>query len=362
MLQAMKSKFFRLLRFSIDETLSPPEDIVPADYPALYRMSAEQALLGVTFKGVSRMPEDRRPGRELIMKWFSNSHRIASMNMTVNKNAVTVAKMFHRHGYRSCVLKGQGNALLYPDHYMRTPGDIDIWVEGGTRKVLDIVNKFSPGTKHCYHHADFTPCGETPVEVHYRPSFMNNPFANRNLQHFFVDNADSQFANRAMLPDDAGTVSVPTAAFNRVYQMSHISNHFFNEGIGLRQFLDYYYVLRQGFTEAERNETGRTLKACGLYKIASAVMYVEREVFGLESRFFIVPVDERRGKFILNEIMLSGNFGFYDERIDKYRGSQFKKNVQRIIRDVRLAWLFPSECLWEPLFRLYHYFWRVRHK
>lgn len=358
----MNAKFFSLLRYSIDETLPPPEDIVPADYPVLYRMSAEQALLGVTFKGVSRMPENRRPGRELAMKWFSVSRQIASINMVVNNNAVKVTGMFQRHGFRSCVLKGQGNALLYPDPYTRMPGDIDIWVEGGTRKVLGIVNKLAPGTKHCYHHADFTPCGETSVEVHYRPSFMNNPFANRRLQRFFDDNADSQFANKAMLPDDAGEVSVPTTAFNRIFQMSHISNHFFNEGIGLRQFLDYYYVLKQGFTEVERVETGRILKACGLYKIASAVMYVEREVFGLDSRFLIVPVDERRGKFLLDEIMLSGNFGIYDERIKKYRGSQFKKNVQRIIRDVRLAWLFPSECLWEPFFRLYHFFWRVLHK
>jgi len=325
-------------------------------------MSAEQALLGVMFKGISRLPENMRPDKELIMKWFAVSRRITAMNMTVNDNAAKVADMFRKKGARSCLLKGQGNALLYPDPYMREPGDIDIWVEGGTRKVLEFVNSVAPGTKHCYHHADFPPCCGTPVEVHYRPSFMSNPFSNKWLQRFFADNADRQFSNETFLPDGAGAVSVPTSSFNRIYQMSHISNHFFNEGIGLRQLLDYYYVLKQGFTEAERLVDEKTLRKCGLYNIASAVMYVEHEVFGLERRYFVVPVDERRGKFLLNEIMLSGNFGFHDERMEKYRNSQVKKNIQRLVRDVRFALLFPGECLWEPFFRLYHFVWRVLHR
>lgn len=358
----MKSKFFRLLRYSIDETMPPPEDILQADYPELYRMAAEQALLGVMFRGVARMPEGKRPSKELIVKWLAVNRKIAVMNMTVNSNVIKVKEIFREKGFRCCLLKGQGNAMLYPDPYVRMSGDIDIWVEGGSRKVLSLVDSIAPGTKHCYHHADFPPCGEMPVEVHYRPSFMNNLISNKRLQRFFSDNADIQFSNSMMLPDGAGTVSVPTAAFNRIFQMSHIANHFFHEGIGLRQLLDYYYVLKQGFTDEERRKDGLTLRECGLYKMAAAVMYVEKEVFGLDERYFIVPADKHCGKMLLDEIMQSGNFGFYDERMDKYRNSQIKRNIQRLVRDIRFMMFFPGECLWEPVFRLYHFIWRLRHR
>lgn len=84
-------------------------------------------------------------------------------------------------------------------------------------------------------------------------------------------------------------------------------------------------------------------------------MYVMQKVFCLEDKYLIVEADERLGKFLLNEIMLAGNFGFYDKRLDKYRGSQIKKNIQRLVRDARFMMLFPGESLWEPVFRLYHF-------
>ena len=34
-------------------------------------------------------------------------------------------------------LKGQANARLYPDKLSRQPGDIDLWVEGGYKSVVE---------------------------------------------------------------------------------------------------------------------------------------------------------------------------------------------------------------------------------
>lgn len=355
----MTSKFFQLLRFSIDESQPAPEGITAADWPILFRMAKEQNLQGVIFHGINRLPKECLPKKEMTMRWFALSRQIAKLNTKVNVNAAKVSETFRRKGLRTCLLKGQGNALLYPDPHMRTPGDIDIWAEGGYKKVMKTVGYMAPGCKRCYHHTDFPDYGGTTVELHYRPQFMNNLISNARLQDYFSKNAGKQFANIVQLPDGAGSIAVPTAAFNRIYQMAHISNHFFHEGIGLKQLLDYYYVLRQGFTAAEQEADTRTLKRCGLYKMATAVMYVMQKVFCLDEKYLIVKADERLGRFLLNEIMLSGNFGFYDKRIDKYRGSQLKKNIQRLVRDARFMLIFPGESLWEPVFRLYHFFWRM---
>ena len=46
------------------------------------------------------------------------------------------------NGFPNCILKGQGNALMYPDPYARVPGDIDIWLDGGREKILDFTTKY----------------------------------------------------------------------------------------------------------------------------------------------------------------------------------------------------------------------------
>ena len=50
----------------------------------------------------------------------------------------------------------------------------------------------------------------------------------------------------------------------------------------------------------------------------------------------------------------------YDGR-RKMEEGRVMKNWQRIRRDFRMMRYFPSECLWEPVFRAYHFFWRMSH-
>jgi len=73
-----------------------------------------------------------------------------------------------------------------------------------------------------------------------------------------------------------------------------------------------------------------------------------------------VPKDEKRGKALLAEIMKGGNFGFYDAE-NQRANDRLKKNIQRLRRDLRMMKYYPSECLWEPVFRIYHFFWRMKY-
>lgn len=64
---------------------------------------------------------------------------------------------------------------------------------------------------------------------------------------------------------------------------------------------------------------------------------------------------------MLNEVLEAGNFGKYDER-NRFGKSQLGHNLQRVYRDIRLVRYFPVEALSEPLFRTWHFFWRLCHK
>lgn len=249
--------------------------------------------------------------------------------------------------------------MLYPNGLHRTPGDIDIWVEGGDKRVISFVRSISPHEKACYHHIEFPSYKGVEVEVHYRPSFLLCFWHNRRLQKYYERVKEKQFSHRVKLGEQ-GEVAIPTVEFNLIFQLTHIYAHLMNEGIGLRQLLDYYFVLLhadiKNVVELQRN-----LKHIGLWKFAGAIMYIMHEVFGMPESRLIVSPNEKYGKFILNEVLEAGNFGKYDER-NRFGKSQLGHNLQRIYRDIRLVRYFPMEALSEPLFRTWHFFWRLLHK
>jgi len=357
----LRDKFLALLRYSIGAADVPPGEITTDDWPMLYEMAKQQALVGVVFEGMNRMPAEQRPDKIVSRKWFAQLQRIEERNKEVNKAAIAVANDFSKRGFRTCLLKGQGNTLHYPKPYQRTSGDIDIWVEGGDTAVLKAL-KGKVG-RAIYHHVEMPSKDGVPVEVHYRPSFLNNLADNSRLQRFFLDKADAQFSNKQQLPGTEGEIAVPTPDFNLVYEICHITHHLLKEGIGLRQLLDYYYLLQSNIPDDVRRQAVADLKRIHLDKMAAAVMYVTSEAFGLEERYFLLPPDERRGKLMLSEIMQAGNFGQYDERVHSITGiTAIDNNLQRLKRDCRFLKYFPRECLSEPLFRIYHFFWRLRHR
>lgn len=360
MAQSTNDHFFQVLRFSVGASKEMPSHLSSSEWRSIYEKAQQQSLLGLIFYGIEQCPSLSIEWK-LLLRWCALSERIRNNNVRTNTTAAELTARFKEQGFRTCILKGQGNTLNYPAPYIRSSGDIDIWVEGGTEKVLKIAREKFTCSKACYHHVDAGTFQGVEVEVHYRPSFMNNLIHNQRMQRWFEEMKEEQFTHEVNLPNDAGTIFVPTHAFNRIYQLAHIYNHLLHEGIGLRQIVDYYYVLKQGFTAEEQAKEIQLLKHLGLYKIATAVMYVLKEILLLEDTYLLVPPNERLGLFVLDEIMQAGNFGQYDTRVS-HGGSQWNKNIRRLQRDIRLMRYFPSECLWEPIFRWYHFFWRQTHK
>jgi len=355
----MEKKFFELLRYSIGAS-DKMRHLSDEEWQTIYEMAMKQSLLGIVYAGISRLPVELLPPKMIKLSCFALAEKIAQRNAILDQVAVAVSTKFLNVGYDNCILKGQGNARMYPEPETRTPGDIDIWLYGDIKKIIEFARRKFPKTKACYHHVDFGKYKGVEIEIHYRPAYINNLICNGRLQRWFRQNALEQMTHRIVLKSPSEEISVPTLAFNRIFQMAHISNHVIQEGIGLRQLLDYYYLLMQGLSEEEKMNDERLLRRFGLYHVAAAVMYVLHEVFGLKQEQMIVPMDERRGRFLLEEIMISGNFGKYDKRLEGKR-SAFDKNMSRLKRDFRFLRYFPSECLWEPVFRIYHFFWRISH-
>ena len=354
--------FFDFLRFCIGSESEIPSSLKEADWKVLYRIAQKQCLVGILFYGIQKLPPaEVGMSKDLLLQWMLQCQMLEKANVRLNDAAIQVSEWFRKKGFRTCILKGQGNALLYPNGLHRTPGDIDIWVEGGDKRVISFVRSISPHEKACYHHIEFPSYKGVEVEVHYRPSFLLCFWHNRKLQKYYDRVKEDQFSHRVMLGEQ-GEIAIPTVEFNIIFQLTHIYAHLMNEGIGLRQLLDYYFVLSMLSVNCEMlTSLQQELKELGLWKFAGAIMYIMQEMFGMHASRLIVPPNEKCGKFVLNEVLETGNFGRHDAR-NRFGRSQLGHNLQRVYRDMRLVRYFPTEALCEPLFRIWHFFWRVKNK
>jgi len=352
--------FFDFLQFCIGSVAEIPDSVKDADWNVLYLIAKKQALIGVVFHGIKQLPKELAPDEDLLMTWTGMAQKIKLKNVKLFKDSVKVCRNFGQEGFRNCILKGQGNALLYPDPYIRTPGDIDVYLEGGRKRVMQYVNEVCPNQVMRYHHVDF-PVMKTAIEVHFTPSYMFFPVYNRRMQKWFGEVMASQCSNVVDLPDGYGEITVPTLDYNVVYILSHLYRHVFTEGIGLRQLLDYYFVLVKGEERREKNLIAlqSELRWLGLWKFAKAMMYVLHEVFGLSEDKMVAPMDEREGKFLLAEIMRGGNFGQYDTRLgSKENEGKFHRYLRMNLRNLRFVKHYPTEALSEPLFRTWFAVWK----
>ena len=363
--------FFAFLKYCLGYKGNISRVIAGMNWQQLYSFASKQAILGLCFEGIKRLgeeyPEELRLnpiGRELLMTWMGKAQQIRRQNMKVNAVAGKLFSMLKKDRLRCCVLKGQGNALMYPHPYSRTPGDIDVWIDASRERIMEYTQKkFELGDDIRLQHLE-TSLDGVPVELHFFPCSMNNPIYHARLQKWFRRNADLQCSHIVGLPDGAGDITIPTSAFNVVYQLCHLYHHFFDEGIGMRQIIDYYYVVSMLNVNCEMlTWLPKDLKHLGLWKFAGAVMYVLHEALGLSEKKMIAPMDEKRGELLLAEILNGGNFGQHFTKYGHFtQQGMAKKYFLKIWRNMHFVRYYPAEALSEPIFRTWHFFWRMKNK
>lgn len=362
--------FFELMRIVVGEQKQFCVAPTQKEWGMIFSIVQKQALIGVTSVVLKTLPPEQRPKGDLALVWYAMADKLKLLNAHLNGQCVEISQWFREQGFSCCILKGQGNAQMYDFPELRNPGDIDAWLwpmdrvdskdlAHRRRCVIDFVRNTCGNQEVVYHHIDFPHFAPTEVEIHFTPTWLNDYFKNRRLQHFFEEEAGRSFQNFCHLPG-SGDVAVPTWKLNVVFQLIHIQKHLFAEGIGLRQMMDYYYLLRQG-DEDGRREMRLLIEQLGLRRFAEALMWVLYALLGLEEEWLLFAPDERGGRFLMEEILAGGNFGHYSRKSHgKWDQRLLGRAYFRLSRGLRFLRMNYSEVLWMPAFKTWHYFWRKR--
>lgn len=312
-------------------------------------MARQQSLLGVLNSAVHKLPVEQRPPENMLEDWDKIASIVEHIYERHEKHVTELEEILSRFGLKGCILKGTGFSRLYPIPGSRQCGDIDLWVPGPRNVVLKAFSSEFPVHDILYQECKVDIFDDTVVELHFHPTKLYNPFCNARFQRW----CDRHF------PTGEGTILYPSHEFNAVFCMAHMYRHYLSGGLGLRQMMDYYYVLRE-LPEASRGTVMQTLKRLGMDRFTAASMLALQYNFGLEGDYLLCEPDRKRGPKLINDMINMGNFGVLDQR---NRAAAGEKALGRFLRRNRrtfsLLRLYPREVLWSPFARIGQFLWRV---
>ena len=372
--------FFELLLVCTGAKNALSRTYSEAEWNDVLLTAQEHAIEGVLLSAIERLSNEQRPPKMVLLQWIGSVQMLEANSLKIAEASETVIQYFRENGFACNILKGCAVASYYPQPERRQSGDVDVWVDGGREKIYDFARKFDKERKLygvTYHHIHFHLIEDVHIEVHIWPSFLSSPLRNYRL-HKFCN------LHRPTMETDK-----PSLAFDRVFILLHAYQHFCGHGLGLRQIMDYYYVLKASFNENDcpalplglsknenkgslhsksfknlnpncsKNDAVYWIKELGMERFARGLMWVLREYFGLEEKHLLLEPDEKEGRFIMQEVMLTGNMGHSDTRDWGSLKSPLSRFFFNLRRDLYLAKHCPHEAPWQPFFSVWLYFWRL---
>lgn len=375
----MIEDFFSILQAAIGKSVRLSHSLSDDEWQEIFELAQKQALLGIAFEGVKKLPQEYWPKGGMVLKWTMATEAIKHRNRQTTDVCLRLTEIMSKEGFDICILKGQANHVYYDRlidgvslGMQRVCGDVDAWIWPKekilhpVKSIIDYCQRKNILISLCHLHAEVKPIGGVPIEIHFRPSFLNTPWRNRYFQKEFKS---AVFENAKI--DDIGIVKKLRVDYDLIFQMNHIYRHLLDEGVGLRQVFDFYVLLKDYNKERivrkelmGKEEIMKIISSCGMKRFATALMFVLKDIFHVGNDELICGISENDGLFLLNEIMMAGNFGHYDIRmndIEVRKGKlsfQLQRASRRFMRNIRFLSSYPEEVICEPFARVYHFVWR----
>lgn len=357
--------FFELIRVATDNQVCLSHKPRADEWGELYVMAKKQSLVGVCFAGVQKLQMQRQcPSEMLYLQWMGMAAKIQQRNEVQNMQCAELQAKLTACGMRSSILKGQGVACLY-DYKLRNlrqSGDIDVYVDCGRERAIEYARSIQDEVDWDYKHLHLKVFMETEVEMHYRPEVFLNLFKNKKLQRWF----ERPEIQKQMFCKQ-GEFVTPSAEFNLFFILLHTYRHFLYEGVGLRQLMDYYFVLLSS-QESERVSSLRVIERFGMSRFTAGVMWIMQMVFGLNKAYLLCEPNEKEGRYILDHVMQGGNFGRHDKNLkigvrdSQGRISKYTTLVNIIKHNCHMLWHYPTDASWGPIWLIWHKCWKVTRK
>ena len=352
----MDKLFFELIQLTLGKRTVLSKTPTKEKWLALFEIAQIQAIAGIIIHGLEKLKDQgQKPPLDLLLEWIGLSEQIRSRNSLLNTKCIEIQQLLSDRNIKSSILKGQAVATYYDKELqlLRQSGDIDVYVDCGRKKSIALAEELQKEKVHWdYKHLQLHLCEDVEVEVHYRVEVLFNLQKNKRLQRWFKKHEEWLYCQEDGL-------TKPDVRFDLFYVLLHIYRHFLHEGVGLRQVIDYYFVLKAGV--GHKGTTVETLRQFGMMRFTQGLMWIMQNVLGLERKYLLCEPCEKEGHFILQQIMLGGNFGKYDSR-NGHIGGKLGYVHQVIKHNLHLLRHYPGDVIWAPVWIVWHKLWKIARK
>ena len=308
-----KKAFFELLRAGLwekDVQLSPYKDI---DYSVILNLAEEQSVVGLVAAGLEHVVDVKVP-QQLALQFAGQTIQLEQRNKAMNAFIAKLIGKLRNEDVYTLLVKGQGIAQCYERPLWRASGDVDLYLsndnyEKAKKLLLPIATNIEKEEIRRLH-LGMTMDGWV-VELH---GTMHTKLSRR--MNCVADDVHSDLfynGNVRSWNDNGVPVFLPSANNDAVIIFNHIINHFFLEGVGLRQICDWCRLLWTYRTDLDLRLLETRIRKMGLmtewkafYNLASRYLGMPdlgEGIMASDSRF------DKKADRIMEFVLESGNFG-----------------------------------------------------
>lgn len=343
--------FFALVRAGLWEQDVELQKYGATDFSQILQLATEQAVVGLVAAGLEHVRDEKIP-REWALRFAGQTLQLEQRNKAMNGFVAELIERLRKADILTLLVKGQGIAQCYERPLWRTCGDVDLYLskdnyEKAKALLLPLAQNVEMEEKMRLHLG--MTLDDWVVELH---GSMYTKLSRRMNRVADEVHGDVFFNGNIRSWENNGVqVFLPSANNDVVIIFNHIINHFFLEGVGLRQICDwcrllytYKDSLNYGLLESRIKSMGLKSEWKAFYNLACrylGMLDFGEELMVCDSRF------NRRADRIMEFVMESGNFGHNRDVSYRVKNPAHVVNFitlwRRIIDSIRFSRIFPLD-------------------
>lgn len=357
----VQSQLLSLLRAALWGEVPKTSLFKEASWDQIIHLADVQTVRGLLLDGISLLPKNLIPDEDIVMELAGKQNKIVIHNQVHRDTIIQIDKALKAKSIAAVLMKGQITALRYPQPLHRQPGDIDFVIRKEdfpkTLNVLDTIGKVDRNLVHEHHGMAWV--NNVTVEPHYKVHNYQRPSTDKAMQEMF----SKVFPDKLIKADiDGYKVNVFPPTFESVFLISHIVNHVYEEGLGLRQVIDYAMFLDKCADKIDWLQHDEFLYRMRMQRAFRIFTCICVEYLGLILPSQVEPFSYKEkewAKKMIEDIFEVGNFG-RGKYVFKHNGlSDALRNYRWVFtRCLRLGFVCPSEARWWIVSKFTRYFWK----
>lgn len=355
--------FLELIRAGLWEKEARLLSFDKVDYDVVMRLAEEQSVVGLVTAGLEHVQDVKVP-KELLLQFVGQALQLEQQNLSMNAFIASFIERIRREGIYIILVKGQGIAQCYEKPLWRACGDVDLLLSDSnydkTREWLQSIGKTCIEENSYKKRVEFEVDG-FKVELH---GTMRGELGKR-IDKVIDEVQRSIFYDGNVRSCSFGrtTVFLPAPDCDVIIIFTHILQHFFRGGIGLRQICDWCRLLWKYRESLELRMLETRIRKAGLMSEWLAFGALAVDYLGMPREAMPMYSSKkkwkRKSKKIMDYVMKVGNFGH--NRDFSYLAKNHPLVVRKIIsfcRQIKQSFCLMSIFPKDAIKTLYSYFVR----